>query len=592
MIFLGISILAGIFTVLAPCILPLLPVVIGASEAGGRYISRRALVVIGSLSVSVIVFTLLLKATTLLIDIPQVFWNWFSGIIVILVGVAIVFPSFWARVPYVNKFSILSNKAVGAGYQKKSYIGDMLIGLALGPVFTTCSPTYLFIIATALPAAFVTGLLYLFGFTFGLALSLLLIAYFGHGIVNALSARMNGAGKIKQIFGVLIIVVGVAILTGFDKKVEALILDSGYGATIQLENNLIERFAPSMSIEMITLAGGCFWCTEAYFQEEEGIIDAVSGYAGGDATTASYLMVAQGTTKHREAVQITYNPEIISTEEVLDIYWSHIDPTNTEGQFADKGFQYTTAIFYQNDEQKEIALDSKTRLEQSGLFSAPIATEILPFTNFFRAEEYHQDYYKKAADHYERYKKASGRAGFVEETWAKDAAIQFLESNQTNTMDTNNMPEKDSYNYTDEEIAEKLKNLDPLAYHVLAENGTESPFNNAYWDNKADGIYVDVVTGKPLFSSTHKYDSGTGWPSFWRTIDDNSVTMHEDNSLSTTRTEIRSDAGHVGHVFEDGPVQEGGRRFCTNSASLRFVSKADMEKEGYGKYLYLFEKSV
>ncbi len=598
MIFFGISVLAGVFTVLAPCILPLLPVVVGASETGGRHISRRALVVIGSLSLSVVVFTLLLKATTLLIDIPQVFWNWFSGIIIILVGVAIVFPSFWAKVPYVQKLSVLSNKAVGSGYQKKSHVGDVLIGLALGPVFTTCSPTYLFIIATVLPAAFATGLLYLLGFTFGLALSLLLIAYFGQGIVNALSSRMDSAGTIKKIFGVLIILVGIAILTGFDKKIETFILDSGYGATIQFENALIERFAPGMSLQersssyqTIILAGGCFWCTEAYFQEEEGVIDAVSGYVGGDAETATYLMVATGATKHREAVQVTYDPERISTEEILDIYWAHIDPTDTDGQFADTGYQYTTAIYYQNDEQREVALDSKERLEASGVFEEPIATDVLPFTVFFKAEEYHQDYYKKAADHYEQYKKASGRAGFVEDTWARDAAIQFLQSEQT-TMNAEDVSKKGDYNYTDEEIAELLKNLDPLAYHVVAENGTESPFNNAYWDNKADGIYVDIVTGKPLFSSTHKYDSGTGWPSFWRTIDDDSVTMHADNSLSEVRTEIRSEAGHVGHVFEDGPLEEGGRRFCTNSASLKFVPRSDMVGEGYGDYLHLFRESV
>ena len=635
MIFFGIAILAGIFTVLAPCILPLLPVVVGASEDGEKHISKRALVVIGSLSVSVIVFTLLLKVSTLLIDIPQVFWNWFSGIILIFVGLAIVFPSFWAKVPYVHKVSLLSNKALGLGYQQKNYTGDMLIGLALGPVFTTCSPTYLFIIATVLPAAFITGLLYLLGFTFGLALSLLLIAYFGQSIIAALSTKMSTAGLIKQILGILIVLVGIAVLTGFDKKIETFILDSGYGATIQLENNLIERFAPvrgnetvetvetvassdsevslvdaseskkSVSTEskksvntgqnnekqykVITLAGGCFWCTEAYFQEEEGVIDAVSGYAGGSENTASYLIVSQGTTKHREAVQVTYDPQVISTEEILDIYWSHIDPTNTDGQFADKGFQYTTAIYYQDDEQKEVAFDSKNRLEQSALFDKPIATEIIPFSSFFKAEEYHQDYYKKASEHYERYKKASGRAGFVEETWAKDEAIRFLEEQQKTSMDTK---KNNDYKYTDEEIAELLKNLDPLAYHVVAENGTESPFNNAYWDNKADGIYVDVVTGKPLFSSTHKYDSGTGWPSFWRTIDDDSVTMHEDNSLSTTRTEIRSDAGHVGHVFEDGPAEEGGRRFCTNSASLLFVPKEEMESKGYGEYLHFFEESV
>lgn len=409
---------------------------------------------------------------------------------------------------------------------------------------------------------------------------------------------MNTAGNIKKLFGVLIIIVGVAILTGFDKKVETFILDSGYGATIDLENSLIERFSPkketmqnslnaTSSYKTIVLAGGCFWCTEAYFQEEKGIVDAVSGYAGGDVASASYPEVSSGSTKHREAVQVTYDPSVISTEKVLDIYWSHIDPTDSTGQFADKGFQYTTAIFYKDSEQEMVAKDSKERLEKSGVFDEPVATKIIPFTTFFKAEDYHQDYYKKASSYYERYKKGSGRAGFVEETWARDAAIKFLESEQTK-MDKKSSMKNNSYNYTEEEIQEALKNLDPLAYHVVAENGTESPFNNKYWDNKADGIYVDVVTGKPLFSSTHKYDSGTGWPSFWRTIDDDSVTLHEDNSLSTTRTEVRSDSGHVGHVFNDGPVEEGGRRFCTNSASLLFIPREEMKNKGYDKYLYLF----
>lgn len=616
MIFFLISIAAGIFTVVAPCILPLLPIVIGASEEGEKRISRRAITVIASLSISVIVFTLLLKATTLFISIPQLFWTSFSGIIIVLVGLAIAFPSLWTKVPFVAKLSLLSNKAVGAGYQKKSYKGDMIIGLALGPVFTTCSPTYLFIIATTLPASFIVGFVYLLGFTFGLAFALVCIAYFGQRIVNKVSEHMKTTGKIKKLFGVLIIIVGILILTGYDKKIETLILDSGYGATIRLEDSLIEKFAPqdmqkesslkeahanAEGYATITLAGGCFWCTEAYFQEHPGVIDAVSGYAGGSKQDASYLKVSQGTTDHREAVQITYDPTIVSTEEILDIYWSHIDPTDAGGQFADRGFQYTTAIFYHDDAQKEVALDSQQRLEQSNLFEKPLATKILPFQNFFKAEEYHQDYYTKASDHYERYKKGSGRAGFVEENWAKDAAIAFLQTEQikqtkeiktnTTSMDTHNTSAqggKGDYNYTDEEIAEMLKNLDPLAYHVVAENGTESPFNNKYWDNKAEGIYVDVVTKKPLFSSTHKYDSGTGWPSFWRTIDDDSVTLHEDNSLSTTRTEVRSDAGHVGHVFNDGPVEEGGRRFCTNSASLLFVPREDMKAQGYEEYLYLF----
>ncbi len=585
MIFFVISILAGILTVLAPCILPFLPIVIGASENSKRRISKRAIIVIFSLSVSVIAFTLLLKASTAFIGIPQSFWTGFSGSVILLVGLSIVFPSFWARLPFINKISQIGNSAIATGHGKKNYIGDILVGLALGPVFSTCSPTYLFIIATTLPATFFVGLIYLFGFTFGMAVSLFLIASFGQRLVNKITSHMQAAGNVKKLFGLLIIVVGLAIFSGYDKKFEAFILDSGYGATIYLEESLIEKFAPKDSLsnenyEVITLAGGCFWCIEAPFQETPGVIDAVSGYAGGDKSDAIYSVVSSGGTKHREAVQVTYDPQIISTEDILDIFWSHIDPTDLEGQFADKGFQYSTAIFYHTVEQSRVARMSKEKLEASGLFDEPIVTALLPYTTFFKAEEYHQDYYKKSADYYDRYKKASGRDTFVEGTWAKDAALKFLESDKSSN---------DKYNYTDEEIAELLKDLDPLAYHVVAENGTESPFNNAYWDNKADGIYVDIVTGKPLFSSTHKYDSGTGWPSFWRTIDDDSVTLHEDNSLSTTRVEVRSESGHLGHVFDDGPVNEGGRRFCTNSASLNFVPKEEMVARGYEAYMYLFK---
>ena len=590
MIFFLISILAGILTVVAPCILPLLPIVIGASEEdGGRHVSKRAIIVITSLAISVIVFTLLLKATTLFISIPQTFWTIISGSIIIFVGIAIAFPLLWTKIPFIQKINIAGNKVIGSGFQKKSYKGDIIIGFALGPVFTTCSPTYLFIIATALPASLGLGLFYLLGFTLGLVLSLLLVAYFGQKLVNKITAHMQTAGNIKKVFGILIVVVGILIVSGYDKKLESFILDSGYGASIKFEDDLIEKFSPqkmSQEYEVITLAGGCFWCTEAYFQEVSGVIDAVSGYSGGDSKDASYIKVSKGTTRHREAVQVTYDTNIISTEEILDIYWSHIDPTDTQGQFADKGFQYTTAIFYHHNEQKEVALDSLNRLEESNLFEDSVATQIIPFVSFFEAEEYHQDYYKKAPDYYEDYKKASGRSEFVEENWAKDAALKFLELEQTTT----HKQIKKDYDYTEEEIAEMLKNLDPLAYHVVSEGGTESPFNNKYWDNKADGIYVDIVTKKPIFSSTHKYDSGTGWPSFWRTIDDDSVTLHEDNSLSTTRTEVRSEGGHVGHVFNDGPVEEGGQRFCTNSASLLFIPKEEMESQGYGGYLYLFEE--
>lgn len=244
MIFFFISVFAGILTVLAPCIFPLLPIVIGSSQTEGRRISRRSLVVVGSLSVSVVVFTLLLKASTLLIDIPQMFWTVFSGTVILLVGLAIVFPIIWSRIPLVQKMGALGDKALGTGHQKKNFFGDVLIGLALGPVFTTCSPTYLFIIASILPAGFSVGFIYLVGFTFGLAVSLLLIAYFGGQLVRKITSRMDATTRIKQAFGWLIVLVGLAILTGYDKKLETAILDSGYGATINFEESLIERFAP------------------------------------------------------------------------------------------------------------------------------------------------------------------------------------------------------------------------------------------------------------------------------------------------------------------------------------------------------------
>jgi cytochrome c biogenesis protein CcdA len=297
MIFFLISVFAGTLTVLAPCILPLLPIVIGSSETQGRRISGRSVVVIGSLSLSVIIFTLLLKTSTLLIDIPQTFWSTFSGTVIILVGLAIVFPSLWARVPYIQKLSVISNKAVGAGYQKKNYSGDALIGLALGPVFTTCSPTYLFIIATILPASFLVGFIYLLGFTIGLAISLLLIAYFGGQLVNKITSRMDTANRIKQIFGALIILVGIAILTGYDKKIEAAILDLGYGATINFEESLIERFAPKSNnsrvmtpvseptIDVPSALNRYFPQTD-FSKADPGLAQAISGGPGKDGIPA------------------------------------------------------------------------------------------------------------------------------------------------------------------------------------------------------------------------------------------------------------------------------------------------------------------
>ena len=315
------------------------------------------------------------------------------------------------------------------------------------------------------------------------------------------------------------------------------------------------------TFSVATLAGGCFWCVEADYEKLDGVVEAISGYAGGEQENAEYKKVSSGSTSHVEAVQVYFNPEKVSYSEVLDYFWRHINPTDSGGQFVDRGKQYRSAIFYHDDEQKNIAEASKKALAESGKFSEPIVTEILPFTTFFEAEEYHQDYHKKNPLRYKFYRSGSGRDKFLDETWEKPVE------------------------------AELKKTLTPLQFEVTQKDGTEPAFKNEYWDNKEEGIYVDIVSGEPLFSSLDKYDSGTGWPSFTRPLDPESIVEREDKKLFVTRTEVRSKQAdsHLGHVFEDGPTDQGGLRYCLNSAALKFIPKADLEKEGYGEYLELFE---
>jgi len=317
----------------------------------------------------------------------------------------------------------------------------------------------------------------------------------------------------------------------------------------------------SNKLEKATFAGGCFWCMVEPFDERPGIEKVVSGYTGGHVENPTYEQVCSNTTGHLEAVQITFDPNNFPYEELVMLYWQQIDPTDAGGQFHDRGESYQTAIFYHNDEQKKIAEDSKQALENSGKFSKPIVTEILPAKTFYEAEEEHQYYYKRNQFHYKAYKKGSGRAQFIEDNW-------------TETYDK----------------AELKEQLTPLQYHVTQENGTEQPFNNEFNDHTEEGIYVDIVSGEALFSSTDKYDAGCGWPSFTKPI----VKQHIEEELDTThgmiRTEVRSKRAdsHLGHVFEDGPKEAGGLRYCINSASLQFIKKEDMEANGYGQYLYLF----
>jgi peptide methionine sulfoxide reductase msrA/msrB len=328
-------------------------------------------------------------------------------------------------------------------------------------------------------------------------------------------------------------------------------------------------------IQVATFAGGCFWCVEADFEKQPGVLKAVSGYTGGQKENPSYEEVCSGATGHVEAVQVYYDPSITSYEKLLEIFWRHIDPTDAGGQFADRGSQYRTAIFYHDEEQKKLAEKSKEALNKSGKFSKPVMTEILKFTRFYEAEDYHQDYYKKNSAHYQQYRYGSGREPFLQKLWGKGREIESAANEKIGKKPDD---------------ATLRKKLTALQYEVTQKEGTEPPFQNEYWDNKKEGIYVDIVSGEPLFSSKDKYDSGTGWPSFIRPLEPGNIVEKEDRRLFMSRTEVRSKGGnsHLGHVFPDGP-KPTRLRYCMNSAALRFIPKENLEKEGYGKYLELFQ---
>ncbi|QQR64796.1 peptide-methionine (R)-S-oxide reductase MsrB [Candidatus Kaiserbacteria bacterium] len=360
-------------------------------------------------------------------------------------------------------------------------------------------------------------------------------------------------------------------------------------AEVQAERTILQESAVVEKTAL--LANGCFWCVEHDLEKVNGVIDVVSGYAGGEAESPTYKNYAES--GHREVVQVTYNSNTVSYGNLVEHIIKHGDPTDDKGSFGDRGQQYAPAIYYESEGEKEEAYRVIKAIDALRVFPEPLPLLVTPRVTFWPAEEYHQNYSEKNPIRYTYYRSASGRDTFIKKYWGNDAHLFIVSNNEKNNMKKENSVSKEgSWDSFVKPTKEELKRLlTSIQFEVTQEEGTERPFTNEYDKNYEEGVYVDVVSGEPLFLSNDKFDSGTGWPSFVKPISPEMVVLHEDNTFFSKRTEVRSRYAdsHLGHVFDDGPKDRGGKRYCMNSASLRFIPRVDMEKEGYA-YLVTYMK--
>jgi len=366
------------------------------------------------------------------------------------------------------------------------------------------------------------------------------------------------------------------------------VLDDAKNAKAQLEGRSADKTSEAIvpgQTKTLLVAGGCFWCVEADLEKLPGVVAAVSGYAGGTTVNPNYQNYGAG--GHREVVEVTYDPGLVSFEEILIYTLKHIDPTDAAGSFGDRGVYYSPALYYATEAEKEIIDNLIKEIDEKGPYDKNLVVAVEAAPVFYPAEDYHQDYYKGSVSSlkYKYYRSASGRDKFIEKYWGSDTGPDFRWrdrlDNKTSNMNNN------WRNYQKPNKVDLKAQLSELAYKVTQEDGTERAFSSEYDKLWEEGIYVDILSGEPLFSSKDKFDSGTGWPSFVKPITGSAVTEHEDNTFFSRRTEIRSAIAdnHLGHVFNDGPRDRGGLRYCMNGVALKFIPKADMVAAGYGEFI-------